>query len=30
LEDGRVSPLPPVSLIRKAVHAAKANLKSTG
>jgi len=29
LEDGRISPLPSVSMIRKAVRAAKENLKST-
>ena len=29
LEDGRVSPLPSVSMIRKAIRAAKENLKST-
>ena len=29
LEDGRVSPLPSVSMIRKAIRAAKGNLKST-
>jgi len=28
LEDGRISPLPSVSMIRKAVRAAKENLKS--
>jgi hypothetical protein len=28
LEDGRVSPLPSVAMIRRAVHAAKENLKS--
>ena len=28
LEDGRVSPLPSIAMIRKAVHAAKENLKS--
>ena len=29
LEDGRVSPLPPVSMIRRAVRSAKENLKSS-
>jgi hypothetical protein len=29
LEDGRVSPLPSISMIRKAIRAAKGNLKST-
>jgi hypothetical protein len=27
LEDGRISPLPSISMIRKAIHAAKENLK---
>jgi hypothetical protein len=29
LEDGRISPLPSISMIRKAIRAAKENLKST-